>query len=131
MECIKVVDHGGVAEHRDLGTGTIEVAQAEGLADDLRKMRMTGRLAIAGKGEHIWQLAFGLHLTQFGLQCLRHLRKGGHGLRGTMILVESALAVDAVERAHLAISRQQVDAEGDAEAAAVNRPEDGRRVNDC
>ena len=48
-----------------------------------------------------------------------------------MVLIEAAFTIDAVEGAYLAVGRQQVDAEGNAQATAVNRAEDGRRIDNC
>ena len=86
---------------------------------------MTCRLAIAGKGEHVGHTALGLHLLQALLQGFGHFLSCGHRLLRTVRLVEAALAVDAVEGAHLAIGWQQVDAKRQAETAAMHRAEDG------
>lgn len=48
-----------------------------------------------------------------------------------VVFIKSAFAVNAVERAHLAIFWHEVDAQRDAESAAVNRAEDGRRVDNA
>ena len=45
-----------------------------------------------------------------------------------MVFIEATLAIDAVEGADLTVGRQQVDAQRDAKAAAVNRAEDGRWI---
>jgi hypothetical protein len=42
-----------------------------------------------------------------------------------MSLIETALAIDTVKTAHLAIGWQEVDAERNAQATTVNRPENG------
>ena len=42
-----------------------------------------------------------------------------------MVGIESALAVDAVEAAHLAVGRQKVDTKRHAETPAMYRPKDG------
>jgi hypothetical protein len=92
---------------------------------------MTGGLAITGEGEHVGQLALGFHLLELCLQPFCYLLTGGAGERRTVVLVETALAVDAVEGAHLTIGRHQVDAKRDAKSATVNGAEDGRRINNC
>ena len=125
------VDHGRVAEYRHLGLRTILVAQADDVVDDLCEMRMTGGLAITGKGEHIGQLSISRHLLELGLELGGHLLSGGHGEGGAMVFVETTLAVDTVETAYLAVSRQQVDAKRDAQAAAVNGTENGRWIDNC
>jgi hypothetical protein len=48
-----------------------------------------------------------------------------------MIFVETTLAINAIESAHLAVVGQQIDAQTYTEAAAMNRPENGRRINYC
>ena len=55
------------------------VAQTNGVGNNLGKMGVTGRLAIAGKGEHIGQLAGGYHLLEFGFELLGYLLTGGEG----------------------------------------------------
>ncbi len=119
------VDHGGIAQHGDLRLGTVVVAQADGVVDDLSEVGMTGGLAVAGKGQHVGQLAIGRHLQQLLLQRLGHLAARGQGQGGAVVFVESAFAVDAVERAQLPISRQQVDAQRDAQSATVYGAENG------
>ena len=104
------VDHGGIAQHGNLRLRTVAVAQADGVVDDCRKMRVTGRLAVAGEGQHIRQLALGRHLLEFLLQLLGHQLAGGTGQTGTMVFVQPALAIDAVERTDLTIGRHEVDA---------------------
>ena len=47
-----------------------------------------------------------------------------------MVAVESAFAVDAVERTHLTVGRLQVDAERYSESSAVHRTENGGWIND-
>ena len=46
-----------------------------------------------------------------------------------MVGIEAAFTVDAVERAHLAIGRQQVDAQRNAQSATMYRPENGRWID--
>ena len=48
-----------------------------------------------------------------------------------MVGVESALAVDAVESADFSVGGHQVNAERNAEAAAVDGTEDGRGEDDA
>ena len=105
------VYHGGIAQHADLGTGTILVAQLDDIVYNLRKVGMAGGLSIAGKGQHVRQLPLGRHLLQLGLELEGYLLTGRHGQGRAVVFVEATLAVDAVETAHLAVSRQQVDAE--------------------
>ena len=125
------VNHCGVAEHADLGIGTVLVAQTDGIVDDLSKVGMAGGLAIAGKGEHVGQLPFGHHLLQLLFQLLCHQLARRTGKGRAVIAIESTLAVDAVEGAYLAVGRLQVDAQRDAESAAMDRPENGRRIDNC
>ena len=73
------VDHCAVAEYGDLGLRTVLVAQTDGVGDDLCKMRMTGGLAIAGKGEDIGQLTAGYHLLELGFELQGYLLTGGEG----------------------------------------------------
>lgn len=45
----RAMDESRVAQDRDLGLRTVGVAQTDGFVDDLGKVRITGRFAIAGK----------------------------------------------------------------------------------
>ena len=105
------MDHRRVAQHTHLSLRTILVSQPNGVVDDFSEVRMTGRLTVAGKGQHIGQLSLGTHLLQLLLKFCGHLLAGRHRQGGAMVLVEAALAVDTVEAAHLAVGRQQVDTE--------------------
>ena len=125
------VDHRGIAEYGDLRLRTVLVAQTDGVGDDLCEVGMTGGFAVACKGEDIGQLTVGHHLLEFGFQFLRHLLTGGEGERRTVVFIETTLAIDAVERADLTVGWQQVDAQRDAETAAVDRAEDRRWIDNC
>ena len=59
------------------------------------------------------------------LQGYSHLLTRGQGQLRTVLFIESTLTVDTVERTHLAVGRQQVDAQRKAEAPTVDRAEDG------
>ena len=87
-------------------------------------MRMTGGLTVAGKGEDIGQLTVGYHLLQLGFKLLRDFFPGGEGERRTVVFIETTFAIDTVEGTDLAVGRQQVNAQRDAEAAAMDRTED-------
>ena len=125
------VDHRGIAEYGDLRLRTVLVAQTDGVGDDLCEVGMTGGFAVACKGEDIGQLTVGHHLLEFGFQFLRHLLTGGERERRTVVFIETTLAIDAVERADLTVGWQQVDAQRDAETAAVDRAEDRRWIDNC
>ena len=56
------VNHRRVAQHRDLGLGTVLVAQADGVVDDFGEVGVARRLTIAGEGQHIGHLTVFLHL---------------------------------------------------------------------
>ena len=125
------VDHRGIAEYGDLCLRTVLVAQTDRIADDLCKMRMTGGLTVAGKGEDIGQLTVGNHLLQFGFKLLRDFFPGGEGERRTVVFIETTFAIDTVEGTDLAVGRQQVNAQRDAEAAAMDGAEDRRWIDNC
>ena len=103
------VDHRGIAQYGDFRLRAVLVTQADDIVDDLREVGMTGGLTIASKGQHVRQLTFGSHLLQLLFQLGGHLFACGEGQGRTVVFVETALAVDAVERTHLAVGRQQVD----------------------
>ena len=125
------MSHRGIAEYADLCIRTVLVAQADGVVDNLGKVGVAGRLAIAGKGEYVGQLLVGNHLLQLLFQLLSYQLARRSGKGRAVVAIETALAVDAVETAHLAVGRLQVDAKRDAEATTMDRPEDGRWINDC
>ena len=113
-----------VGKHGNLAVWGKLVAQRDGTGDGLRKLRRGGGLAVAGKRDHIGELALGCHLAQFGLErveyhgsCVVRLMAGALG-------VETVLAVDAVERADLADRRHHVDTERKAQATAADGPKD-------
>ena len=122
---LRAVDHRAVAEYGDLRLRTVLVAQTDGVSDDLCKMGMTGGLAIAGKGEDIWQLTIGNHLLELGFKFPGYLLTGGEGERRTMVFIETTLAIDAVEGTDLTVGRQQVNAQGDAKATAMHGSKNG------
>ena len=93
------MNHGGVAEYADLGLRTVLVTQADGVGHDFSKVRMGGRFAVTGKGQHVGQLAVGLHLEQCLFQFLSYLLTGRPWQGGDVIMVETAFTVDAVEGA--------------------------------
>jgi hypothetical protein len=42
-----------------------------------------------------------------------------------MVFIEAALTIDAVERTDFSVGRQKVDAEGEPQPSAMDRPENG------
>jgi hypothetical protein len=68
-------------------------------------MWMAGGFAITSKCEHIGQLSLGFHLLQFLFQLLGNLLASGHGFLGTVVLIEAAFTIDAVEGTNLAVGR--------------------------
>ena len=125
------VNHRRVTEHRDLGIGEILVAQTQRIIDNLRKLRIDRWFTIACESQHIRRRSVGQHILQFSLECLGHLLTTRHWFGGTMISVETTFTIDAVKRAHFAIGRQEIDTQRDAESTTMNRPENGRRIDDC
>ncbi len=125
------VYHGGIAEYADFCSWTILVAQPDGVVNNLGKVGVTGGLAIACKGQHVRQLPLGRHLLKLGFQLFSYLFAGRHGQGRTVVFIEAALTVDAVEAAHLAVGRQQIDAERYAQTTAVYGPENGRWIDNC
>lgn len=123
------VNQRGVAQHTHLSLRAVAVAQGNGVGYNLREVRVARGLAVAGEGEDVGQAALMLHLLQLALQCGGHGVARGKGQQRAVLLVEAALAVHAVEGAHLAVGRQEVDAQRQTQAAAVDRPEDGRGID--
>jgi hypothetical protein len=85
---------------------------------------MPRRLTVAGKGDDIERFAVSLTLAEYSLQCLAHL-----AARRTLLVrpeggIETTLAVYAVERAYLAVTRHEINTERYAEAATVYGSED-------
>ena len=46
-----------------------------------------------------------------------------------MVGIEATLAIDAIERANLAVGRHEVDAQRNSQTATVDRTEDGRWID--
>ena len=110
---------------------TILVAQADGIVDNLSKVRMAGGLTVACKGQHVRQLPLSRHLLQFGLQLFCYQFTCRTGQRGAVVFIQTALAIDTVEGADLTVGRHEVDAERYAQTATVNGAEDGRWIDNC
>ena len=58
------VNHGGIRQHRHLGTGAEAVAQLDGIADDGSEVGVACGLAVAGKGQNVGPLSLLGHLAQ-------------------------------------------------------------------
>ena len=117
-----------VGKHGNLGVRGKLVAKRDGAGDSLRKLRCGGGLAVAGKRDHIGELALSCHLAQLCFErveyygsCVVRLMAGAFG-------VKTVLTVDAVERADLAARRHHVDTERKAQATAANGPKDGAGI---
>lgn len=46
-----------------------------------------------------------------------------------MVGIEATLAIDAIERANLAVGRHEIDAQRNSQTATVDRTEDGRWID--
>jgi hypothetical protein len=122
VDCL-TMNHRGIAEHADLRFWAILVAQSDGVADNLCEMRMTGRLAIAGEGEYVGHAPFGPHLNEPFLEGFGNGLTSGKGESGAVVFIEAALTIDAVERTDFSVGRQKIDAEGEPQPSAMDRPE--------
>ena len=107
-------DVGGVGEDAHLAFRRVLVAKRERVVDDALKVGVRGGLAVAREGDRVGQDAFGLHALELGAKGFAHGFTRGHPQLGTVLAVEAAFAVDAVEAAELAVGGQQVDAERNA-----------------
>ena len=95
----------GIAEHADFGLWAVVVAQTDGVVHNLRKVRVTGGLAITGKGDDVRQAAVGLHLPELGLESFSHLFASGERKLRSVVGIEATLTIHTVEGAHLAVGR--------------------------
>ena len=120
----------GIAEHADFGLWAVAVAQTDGVVYNLRKVRVTGGLAITGKGDDVRQAAVGLHLPELGLESFSHLFASGKRKLRSVVGIEATLTIYTVEGAYLAVGRQQIDTKRETHPAAVHRSEDGRWITD-
>ena len=123
------VDEGGIGEHADLGIREILVAQPDGIFYDFGEMGIGRGFTVAGKGEYVGVGAICFHVLQFGFEGSGYFFPCRHLLLGTVVSIETAFAIDAVEGADLSVGRKEIDAETDAETAAMDGPEDGRRID--
>ena len=101
------------------------VAQGDGVVYYGGEVGVSGRFAVACKGYHVEVSAVGFHPCQRLFEGFRHLLACGSGRVRTVVGVESAFAVDAVEAAYLSVAGLQIDAERHSEPAAVYWSEDG------
>ena len=123
------VYEGGVGEHADLGIREILVAQPYGIFYDFGEMGIGRGFTVAGEGEHVGVGAISFHVLQLGFECSGYFFPCRHLQLGTVVGIETAFAIDAVEGADLSVGRKEIDAETDAETAAMDGPEDGRRID--
>ena len=90
---------------------------------------MKCRLTVPSEGQHIWHDALLPQFLKLLLQAIDHLVGSRQRVLRAPLLVEAALAIDAVEAAHLPALGQEVDAQRDAQPAAVYRPEHRRIID--
>ena len=84
---------------------------------------MNGWLAVSGKGDAVGCFSDGFHLYELLFERQGYLAAGGQRCR--LILVvgrKAAFAINAIERAHLLVYRQQVDAQRHPQTPAAHRP---------
>ena len=118
----RLAGHGGVAEHAHLGLGIILVAQQEGVVNDALEVGVQCGLAVAAEGDDVEAAAGFLHLAELLFQGPFHCGAAGHAVAALALGVPAGLAIHAVERASLAVVGHEVDAQGDAQPAAVDGP---------
>ena len=100
---------GSVAQHAHLGLREELVTQCHHIVHNTGKLRIGGRLAVAGKGKNIGLGTVGLHFLQGGTKHIIDLLPGGTVMLGMMGAVTSALAIDAVKSTYLTVGRHKVD----------------------
>ena len=105
------------------------VAQLYGVFNDGLEIGMRSRFTIAGKCQHIWQTPFTHHLNELLLQFFAHLFARRTMEAWPMVGIEATLAIDAIERANLAVGRHEIDAQRNSQTATVDRTEDGRWID--
>ena len=113
----------GVAQHTHPCLGIILVTKSDGAVDDFRKARVKGGFTIASESDDIDITAFSHFFLEFCLEFLHHRISIGE-MSSLMVLVPSALAVDAVEGAYLGILGQKVHAKADTQSATMDRTDD-------
>ena len=86
---------------------------------------MHRRLSIACKGKDIGQPTLGLHLLQLLFKRNGHLLTGRQRFLGAMVGIEATLAINTIESTYLAVGRQQVNSQRNAQSPAVYRTENG------
>ena len=131
IEHFRLMNKGGIAQHAYLGFGKILVAKCQGIGNDTGKMRMGGRLPITGKGQHIGLGTILLHIFQTSFERIPNLLTGRELLMRTMVAIETTLAIDAIECTELAIGRQKIDAQRNAQTTTMHRAEYRRRIDNC
>jgi hypothetical protein len=88
----------GIAQNRHLSLGSELIAQGYRIVDYRLELGVYGRLTIAGKGYHIGHSPILAHLLEHHAQRLAHiLARVESRLRGAIVVVPSAFAIDAIE----------------------------------
>jgi hypothetical protein len=90
---------------------------------------MRRRLAVSGKCQHVGVLVALVHGLQRGLESFSNLAARRTRQARTVTAIESALAIDTVESAYLAVAWHQIDTKRQAQPTAMHRSEDGRRID--
>ena len=121
LEDILFPQHRRIGEDGYLRRRAMLVANGDGIVDNARKIRVHRRLAVAREGNDIGHLPVGPHLVQFPGQCLADLLAARHLLMRAMVFIVPAFAINTIESTELPVSREQIHAEGNPQAAAVYR----------
>jgi hypothetical protein len=48
-----------------------------------------------------------------------------------MVLVKATLTIDTIEGTNFTVGRQEIDAQREPQTTAMNRAENGRRIDNC
>jgi len=98
-----------VREDGDFCSGTISVAKLKGVINYLGKFRIKGRLAVSGEGYRIYRRSVKEQAGEAAFEGGAHLGSRREAGVPAPVLVPAAFAIDAVERAYLAVLGEEVD----------------------
>ena len=93
----RAVNKGGITQYTDFGIREILITKHQRIFYDFRKMRMSCRLTISGKGQYIRLRSVLLHILQSGFKSIANLFAGRQCFLGTMVCIETAFTINAVE----------------------------------
>ena len=106
IEYCRTVNEGRIAQYTYFCIREIVVTKCQCIFYNFRKMRVGSRFTVSGKCEYIGGGTVLLHIFQLFFQGDAHFFTSGQMLLRTMVGIEAAFTINAVERADFSVFRQ-------------------------